>query len=511
MTSLQATPASMQPSLTPSFFPSLPSSSSILSTQLIASHPATYLPSAPIYKLNADVLLHIFSFCRDDDPLSVWAASQTCSEWRTLTLEHPILWSHIVVDNSSTRLFGLSSLSQWLNVWLTRSGTNRELDIVLKLRIVNMAWSRKPSREDVGNILRAVSTQAHRWRSFTYRLEASAIRPPNTEGVLYYAPIADISRRLGSLPLLQFIRLSQGCYHPTREGITPQCMYDLLSLQVAPRLQSVSLRGIYTNNSVPDWNVKHVSYRFSTSTFLTFSAFPLITSLQLFSWTQNSRGWPNLGMQPVLLPCLTELRAEANVSVAASLELVDMPVLSKLTLDARETTTSSIDGNGFYSTNLLRSLATRPRSAPLTSVVLYLSTHNIPWNELACFTSMESLRIIKRADDLFWSSLSRNISFLLRPIASSNGRLSWHLPQLQILTLKSRRGSARLLSNAWPHYEERMQCALQARWKAARHSKQMATLSLYLVGPSRTMKICDDSTSDDTSAGVKRCDMTSNA
>ncbi|KZT52022.1 hypothetical protein CALCODRAFT_104636 [Calocera cornea HHB12733] len=65
------------------------------SERLVITHAAAYPISAPICKLNTNVLLHKLSYCRDDDPVSVWAACLACRERRTLTLEHPPLYARV--------------------------------------------------------------------------------------------------------------------------------------------------------------------------------------------------------------------------------------------------------------------------------------------------------------------------------------------------------------------------------------------------------------------------------
>ncbi|KJA24789.1 hypothetical protein HYPSUDRAFT_38451 [Hypholoma sublateritium FD-334 SS-4] len=83
-----------------------------------------YTPSAPIYGVNNDVLLCIFTLNAnmffDRQALhTARATSQVCRQWRDLMLEAPLLWAKLIdmdICDNDGKL-------DWINEIIRRSGT----------------------------------------------------------------------------------------------------------------------------------------------------------------------------------------------------------------------------------------------------------------------------------------------------------------------------------------------------------------------------------------------------
>ncbi|KZO94640.1 hypothetical protein CALVIDRAFT_556164 [Calocera viscosa TUFC12733] len=453
-----------------------------------------------IHRLNADTLLHIFSFCRDAESISVWAISHICSRWRALTLEQSSLWTRIVVDRPTVRYLGSISRSTWLDTWISRSGATRPLDIVLDLTQIR-TWYHKPTSADVNNLLLVTCYQAHRWSSFTYMLG------PLPEGALptWYLRDEDIYEeirgRLRSLPLLESIYLSQD-RRSTNYGITPTHVQGLLYQGNAPRLRHMSLVNINFISEFDRPKVDHLSYTISNEdsagaevVLHALRAYSSVTSLDL-------SGWARLGMhrgpRRLVLEHLQELKVVPNQFMADVTSMLEMSNLAQLTVDGTNVINtkevlSDAQLANVYTSYFLQDLAIRSVTFSLKTLVLYLPHEHVPWLWITLFYTLETLRIIKPAEDSFWLNCPAKMPALCRPNLQEGS--PWSLPRLGLLVIEKTKShiSTTLDSTAgWRQFELRMKVHFKARWKSARRKEAaMVSLIINLIADDRKIEFGD--------------------
>ncbi|KZT52021.1 hypothetical protein CALCODRAFT_104628 [Calocera cornea HHB12733] len=270
--------------------------------------------SSGIRKLDADVLLHIFGFCRDIDPVSVWAISRTSRQWRQLALQHSTLWTHIVIDRSSVRLLGGFHLLRWLQEWILRSGMVHVLDF--KLDFMDAVRSKRgwaPTWTEIEDILCTTGTRAHRWRSFTYTLDAAKIRPGPSD----YWKWSLLSSFIRAVSRLQTLHLSSGCKVPAERRLTPQVFYGMLN-SISPSstgwsasLFNISLEPEQTWRGRVEqlcYNVAPMSSFGPHHLCAALASYPHTRTMQLRGWSVARNAWTSWAV----LYELEELTIEPN-------------------------------------------------------------------------------------------------------------------------------------------------------------------------------------------------------
>ncbi|KZO94636.1 hypothetical protein CALVIDRAFT_195766 [Calocera viscosa TUFC12733] len=484
----------------------IPSASSpvIGSMNPYLNHNVYHESNTPIHKLNTDVLLDVFTSCRDIEAVSIWAISRTCSQWRTLALEHSSLyldklmcrlgrawltfchrWTHIVVNHASVRCLDSRRMAGWIRTWIERSGTEKALDVVIDLQHQYRFDSRfSLDWRKFEDLFLVISHQASRWHSFSYTLGHGVVANwPEVESPL----CADIKAHLCYTPILRLISLKQ-----TDDGLdilSPQYVYLLLSAETAPQLRSVSLSNIVFEGCESGWEVDHVSCEIvgpaeswnrlvnTQSTLQTYSSFK---SLRLWGWASVG---PAAHRLPFVLGRLEELTTVPDPFFAQVLSTVDMPCLADLTLDGRNVEQSAcykyVDNE--YSPKLLDDLATRPSASILTTLTLYLPFQRMPWESIVHFAKLQKLHILMPDTDSFWSMCPSNMGALY----TDRMKLGWHLPQLRTLVLESTEpygSTGGELTGEWWELELGLKQLLADRWEAARGKRaNIARLDVDII------------------------------
>ncbi|KZO94631.1 hypothetical protein CALVIDRAFT_195646 [Calocera viscosa TUFC12733] len=489
--------------------------SSRLSKKSYRAHHAPQYVKTPIHRLNADVLLLVFSLCRDVEPISLWTISHTSRRWRTLTLEHSFLWTNITIDHSSIQRLGVRGLWQWIHLSLSRSGNQQALDITIDLHDLR-SWdsAEKPDGLDLHVVLSAVCDQAHRWRSFTYLLGDEVIYNWPRECRASYE---DFETIFSYMPFLQSITLGQG-HSDTNYGITPQYIHTFFQrTNAAPYLRSISLYNIDSDTGRLDWN-GHFSHR-TTNTpshglshvLSTLRNYPSMGSLQLSGW---SAGTDN-EHRPVVLGQLQELTLTPNAFLSNVVALIEMPLLSELTLDSRDIPGDEViakqstwerQPNSHYSTTFLEALSGE-RHSLLTNLVLYLPFRNVPWTSIISFSTLETIRIVKPIEDTFWLTCPSTLSALYKKNNLSGDKRGWCLPRLHTLTLEVTPPYGTTSHHAptavWRLCVAATKHQFMDRWEASSHSDGVIVpLAIDLIGPNWKFEIRDMSQNSDASGAA---------
>ncbi|KZO94630.1 hypothetical protein CALVIDRAFT_599704 [Calocera viscosa TUFC12733] len=453
-------------------------------------------PRAPIHKLNGDVLLHLFMLLRDVEPLSIWAISRTCSRWRDLALQHSPLWSRIVIDTSVIRHLGSNYVSSWAELWIGRSGTQQGLDITIDLQDASLWQDDNPTWADIEVVLLSICRQAHRWRSFAYSLDNHIVKKkqPIGRGIL-----TSLLAFLHSMPLLRTVHLGQGLHCRIR-GLTPQYLHSFLSPEVAPQLHSLSLSNIIIDGTTSTSNVEQFCYevrdeRAEPARVLSaLRAHPLMRKLHLSGWSAGLHTQFEHGR--IVLERLTELHIPPTTCMAAVLSSLHMPNLTDLTLDARHTRGDDPveERRGRqkspYTSKFLHYLMFQPRTMSLITLTLHLPHHDVPWDSVLTFKSLEALRIVKPGNDRFWVTCLSDLWKLCKKSIQDDGWLGWSLPHLHSLILEETADYEQELREGWREVEIDITKAFKERLEAVDEDEsQMVSLRIDIVGPNRKVEI----------------------
>ncbi|KZT52018.1 hypothetical protein CALCODRAFT_104630 [Calocera cornea HHB12733] len=447
---------------------------------------------SPIKRLDADVLLHIFSLCRDIDPVSVWAISRTCSRWRQVSLEFASLWTHIVVDSSSIGLLGKSHCLHWLDLWIGRTGGRDipRVDVTLDLADAQRKHGWAPTCTEVDDILLAAGSVAFRWRSFTYTLDRSFVRA----GPIHSWKSLVFGTCMARTAQLEKVRVAEHGKRAFRDSyLLPQVFYlFLLCNQSSPRLRSVSLFNIalqvertwtaemddvYCTIS-PDANIG------PERVHLVIAAYPLMRRLHL----AGSSLLPTIATPSITLGRLEALTIEPNTFLAQLLSSVDMPCLSRLTLDARniskhDQTLSSWTTQQCLA-DILTELALRSSYWQLKLIVLKLTDDAVPWCYMESFSSLETLHISKSQ---YMDSLTdpSHLSSLTQEVVRDDALLTWRFPMLRMLILEGAGGSSGISSGKTNQRLIQLGSELKDvfgdRWDAARNGGGIEVLAIDLI------------------------------
>ncbi|KZO94638.1 hypothetical protein CALVIDRAFT_195657 [Calocera viscosa TUFC12733] len=487
----------------------------MLSMNTSYSDPVFQRVHVPIHKLNADILLHVFGFCRDIQPVSVWSLSYTCGRWRRLVLEHPSLsvshvkysilalcmhiadiaerWTRVAVDRSTLRRLGSLPPFDWLTTWLSRSGTDRPLDIIIDLHDVGQWYHTTPTRDDMYHILLVVCHHAHRWRSFSYLLGEAAIK---TGGPFDTNAIDRLKESLTDMPRLQWICVAQERFQ-LDDGITPDHFLRLMQPKAALHLRRMPLANISDRALSTQWNVHHLSYRISIPCRSTaveqvwvrsvLRMCSSVRTLRLTGWSDGADDPP--GVRRAVLRQLRHLEVAPNSSMMKVLSFVDMPCLTALTLKARliperdevmGETAWDRQMQSAYSDTFLDRLLLRPDALPLSQLVLYLPFLSVPWHSIVHFKTLETISIVKPKQDSFWSICPSNLFALYERSKQDDMDIGWCLPRLHNLTLRETGGNDSVnhaVAALFRRLEVEMKELFKARWEDA-HGKDARIISL---------------------------------
>ncbi|KZT52016.1 hypothetical protein CALCODRAFT_104571 [Calocera cornea HHB12733] len=455
------------------------------------------MPDTALPSLNDDILLEIFSYCRDVEPVTIWVVSHTCRQWRRVALEHSLLWTHIVVDRTTARYLGSTSALLWLDTWLQRAGPERDLDVVLNFTNISKSRVRKAKSLRVGSILLLASHHAYRWRTLTYTLmgEDGSLRtaPQGVPASQNQNPMLnELRKTLANMPRLQSVCFSQNFLSQGSPDITPQYVHSLLSPKAAPRLRRVALTNIVANNdAVSCWPMEELSYTFIGDSVLVVDLAAPLLHKYAASRLRLSGSPGALPLSQTDVPTLERLEvltADLDVYLAEMVRHAPMPYLSELILLASNPRDpllikQNMQAHDRYSLQLLDELSQRPSASILKKISLSLPFRDIPWSSIAQFDGLEVLRIVKPSTDIFWLQYPSPLSMLYNP---STKPLGWVLPQLRLLFLEetepytfTRFG----LTGGADYLVSETKRLFQRRSDVAKGSAAMtASLSIHLVG-----------------------------
>ncbi|KZO94624.1 hypothetical protein CALVIDRAFT_195473 [Calocera viscosa TUFC12733] len=472
----------------------------------------------PIHRLNADILLHVFTICRDDEPVDIWTLSRVCSRWRSLALEHSFLWTRITVNQPSIDLLGYYGLRNWLDEWILRTGTTGALDVVIDTKNTgtysSWYWS---SIDDFRDMLLAVAREAHRWRSFSYTLDLpwetgfGSTYPWETQSAKQ-----KFLERVRSVPLLRSMCLMQRgagefCAY------SPQTVYSLLHHDTDLHLSSLSLLNVKVTEDIPRGKLDRFSYQVTPD--CSFGREAVLSALKTYSSMRclHLSGWidpEDDESSAIVLGGLEELHVEPDVETANILSSVDMPCLAKLTVGGRgrivrdrlTSLSSMTTRNNSDAIQFLRDFSFRPHSSLLTTLVLNLSAKDVPWSCIASFRSLETLRIAVSILHFSWLTTPRNLSDLWTKKRWDDGEPTWLLPRLQMLILEvdADRGFNHSVRIKWTQLDAEWKRHSHDRWAAAHQTDEnIAVLDIDIITSSRKMEVREVARSIDHATAIE--------
>ncbi|KZO94625.1 hypothetical protein CALVIDRAFT_556155 [Calocera viscosa TUFC12733] len=367
---------------------------------------------APIHGLNTDVLLYIFTICRDVEPVYIWNISRVCNRWRT--------------------------------------GTTRALDVVIDM--LNLSGQKRPYYRDILDTLLALGRQAHRWRSFIYLLDRWAL----IGAYMAYRTWDELEKsefiaNFRSMPVLRSIRLVQDDtpvdLHrlDITATLSPQHIYSLIQHAAAPQLHSVSLCNIDASGQVPLHKVDRLSYGTTvdlageiSSVQSVLRTYPALRSLQLFgqSLVVDHDG------SPFVLEALEELHVEESNWTPHMLAAMDMPHLTKLTVGLRTLRHRECQyyaGTCCRTREFLDGFSIGPHASQLKVLSLSLGIQHVPWFVIVCFNSLETLRVTMPSESIFKLKNPKSLRAVSRKAwwSSEDSELTWGFSQLRTLVLET--------------------------------------------------------------------------